>query len=213
MSIQRTRPADIALGGTAPRRVLIVAEAFLPAVNGVTNSVLRVVEQLERRSIEAVVLAPGPGPDRIGSTPVVRVPSIGVPRAGPLRVGLPSHRIWSVVRDVCPDVVHLAAPTVLGAAALHAARRHGIPTIAVYQTDLAGFARRHGIGGASYPIWRWLGHVHGLADLTLAPSTTAVWALRSRGVERVATWARGVDSTRFSPRHRDERFRDRKSVV
>lgn len=209
MGITPTWPTDSAAAGAAPRRVLIVAEAFLPAVNGVTNSVLRVVEQLERRSIEVVVLAPGAGPDRIGSTAVVRVPSIGVPRAGPLRVGLPSSRIWSVVREVGPDVVHLAAPTVLGAAALHAARRYEIPTVAVYQTDLAGFATRHGMGGAARHVWRWLRHVHGLADLTLAPSSTAMWALRSNGVERVALWARGVDALRFSPRHRDERFRRR----
>lgn len=191
------------------RRVLIVAESFLPAVNGVTNSVLRVVEQLERRAIEVVVVAPGPGEDRFGATPVVRVPAVGVPRSAPLRVGLPTNRIASLLRDFRPDLVHVAAPAVLGAAGLHAARRQEIPSVAIYQTDLAGFAKRHGLGPASQQVWRWLRHVHRSADLTLAPSSTAVWALRTHGIERVASWARGVDATRFSPRHRDERFRRR----
>jgi phosphatidylinositol alpha 1,6-mannosyltransferase len=79
--------------------------------------------------------------------------------------------------------------------------------VAVYQTDLAGFASRHRFGRVGRPIWRWVSWVHRQADLTLAPSTAAAWTLRHHGVERVERWARGVDLGRFSPAHRDPGIR------
>jgi phosphatidylinositol alpha 1,6-mannosyltransferase len=190
-------------------RVAIIAECFLPECNGVTNSVLRVVEHLERRGHQAVVVAPGLGPSVYGRTPVERIPAIEVPFYRSLSIGLPVGRISRILRDFDPDVVHLAAPVALGAAGGRAARALGLPTLAVYQTDLAGFARRYGFGKASPTIWRWLRWVHGHADLTLAPSTLAAWELGRHGIAPVARWARGVDLDRFNPRHRSPMLRRR----
>lgn len=185
-----------------PLRIAIVAESFLPAVNGVTNSVLRTIEHLGRAGHEVVVIAPGPGDDEYQGTPVIRVRSFDLPRYDDLRVGFPQPRVGSILRHLAPDVVHLAAPTVLGAAAARAARRAGIASIAVFQTDIAGFARRHGLQRIGGGIWNYVRWVHTQADRTLAPSTASMWALRTRGIPDVALWGRGVDLDRFHPEHR-----------
>lgn len=190
-------------------RVAVVAESFLPEVNGVTNSVLRVVEHLEATGHEAMVIAPGEGPTEVGATPVERVPALPLPLYRSLKVGLPAPRIEWALRRFRPDVVHLAAPVVLGAAGGTAARRLGIPTVAIYQTDLAGFATRYGLTAAGRPIWAWLRRVHALADLTLAPSSLATWELAHHGIGPVERWGRGVDLDRFHPRHRNKMLRRR----
>ena len=65
-----------------------------------------------------------------------------------------------VLRGFDPDVVHLASPALLGYGGLHAARFLGVPTVAVFQTDVAGFAESYGIGFAARAAWAWTRHLH-----------------------------------------------------
>ncbi|MCG8915426.1 glycosyltransferase family 1 protein [Actinokineospora sp. PR83] len=180
-------------------RVAIVTESFLPQVNGVTNSVLRVVEHLQHRGHPALVVAPGPGQDRYRHAEVTRVPAVGVPMITSLPIGVPTRRVLTELAAFDPDVVHLASPFVLGAGGLWAANRLGVPTVAVYQTDVAGFAAAYGLSRGSRAAWRWIRRLHAGADRTLAPSTAAVDDLTAHGVPRVHRWGRGVDTDRFRP--------------
>jgi len=188
---------------------MIVTESFLPSVNGVTGSVLRVLEHLHRQNHTALVVAPEGGPGEHEGTRVVRVPAVSIPGVSELPVGLPTRRLQKVMADFRPDVVHLASPFVLGAGGLAAARRLGAPSVAVYQTDLARFVRAYGAGLTARTAWRWLCRLHSQADRTLAPSAGAAYALVGAGVERVYRWGRGVDAAQFAPARRDPALRRR----
>jgi len=191
-------------------RVAIVAESFLPSVNGVSGSVQRVLEHLRRTGHSALVVAPGlDAPTRHEGIPVLRVPAVDVPRISSLPIGVPSPGMTSAIGDFAPDVVHLASPFVLGAGGMAAARRLGVPAVAVFQTDVAGFADSYGLGRSARAAWRWTRRLHNQADRTLAPSTWAVDTLVEHGVQRVHHWGRGVDTTRFAPSRRSAALRRR----
>ncbi|MCR8898934.1 glycosyltransferase family 1 protein [Gordonia sp. GONU] len=195
-------------------RVAIVAESFLPQMNGVVNSVLRVVEHLESTGHEVVVIAPDT-PRRCSSAPrivgrrtaVHLVPSVRVPRVTSLPVGVPMPLLYRVLRDFGPDVVHLASPFVVGAAGAVAARALGVPVVAVFQTDVAGFAASYRLGAVEKAAWRYTRLLHEMCDLTLAPSSETMTALAVRGVPRLRKWGRGVDLDLFAPDRRDEALR------
>ena len=191
----------------SPLRIAIVSESFLPAVNGVTNSVLRVIENMTQRGHHVEVIAPGPSVSEYNGAVVHGVPSFALPAYSELRIGYSRKFTLDALRSIKPDIVHIASPTVLGAIGVSAARELNIPTVAIYQTDLAGFASRYHLGLAGRGIWRHLSRVHRQAGLTLAPSTDAVWALRERGVDNAVRWMRGVDTTRFNPAHRSDALR------
>jgi len=194
-------------------RVAIVAESFLPNVNGVSNSVLRVLEHLRRTGHEALVIAPDnppgePRADRIhDGIRIHRVPSRMFPKVTSLPLGMPMPRMVSVLRGFDPHVVHLASPALLGYGGLRAARWLGVPTVAVYQTDVPGFAASYGIPMTTRAAWAWFRHLHGLADRTLAPSSVTMETLVAQRFPRVHRWARGVDVLRFAPSARDEALR------
>ncbi|MDV6013191.1 glycosyltransferase family 1 protein [Haloechinothrix sp. LS1_15] len=180
-------------------RVAIVTESFLPQVNGVTNSVLRVIEHLRDAGHRVLVVAPGSGDTEYRDTRVIRLPAYELPVVDSLPVGVPTRALTHALRRFAPDVVHLASPFVVGAHAVRVARRAGIPSVAVYQTDVPGFAGAYGLGFAERAAWRWMRRVHGMADRTLAPSRESVEQLRGHGIPRVHLWPRGVDAERFTP--------------
>ncbi|MFJ3801884.1 glycosyltransferase family 4 protein [Streptomyces sp. NPDC090088] len=192
-------------------RVVIVTESFPPDVNGVAHCALQTARHLVDRGHAPLVVAPAPAPgNRLAAAaapcPVVHVPSLPLPGYPQVRVALPSRKLATALIEHRPDVVHLASPFILGVRGMAAAARLAIPAVAVYQTDLAGYARTY-VGAGEAAAWRRIRSVHGAADRTLAPSTASISDLEAHGVPRIQLWQRGVDTVRFRPEFRDEALR------
>jgi phosphatidylinositol alpha 1,6-mannosyltransferase len=185
-------------------RVLVVTESFLPQVNGVTNSVRRVLEHLAAEGHEAELIAPT-GPEAYAGFPVRHVRGVSLPFYADFRIGLETRRrLRAAMERFGPDVVHIASPATLGHQAAKAARSLGIPTVAIYQTDLVGFADRYGVPGGARAMESLTRRIHLGVDRTLAPSTASIAQLARLGVDEVARWPRGVDQVLFEPAKRDE---------
>lgn len=193
-------------------RVVIVTESFPPDVNGVAHCALQTARQLAARGHDPLVIAPAPAAgadaaaDASAPCPVIRVPSLPLPGYPQVRVALPSRRLSAALSDHRAQLVHLASPFVLGARGMTAAARLGVPAVAVYQTDLGGYARTY-MGMGESTAWRRIRAVHAAADRTLAPSSAALRDLVTHGVPRVRLWPRGVDTARFGPGLRDAAVR------
>ncbi|MGW1468014.1 glycosyltransferase family 4 protein [Streptomyces sp. NPDC002308] len=195
-------------------RVVIVTESFPPDVNGVAHTTLRTARHLAARGHQPLVIAPATAgahaaqtsPDADAPCPVVRVPSLPLPGYPQVRVALPGRGLAAALTAHRAELVHLASPFVLGVRGMNVAGRLGLPAVAVYQTDLAGYARTY-LRTGEQTAWRRLRAVHTAADRTLAPSTAALGDLVAHGVPRVHLWPRGVDSATLRPGLRDERLR------
>ncbi|MFD7277980.1 glycosyltransferase family 4 protein [Streptomyces sp. NPDC059862] len=192
-------------------RVVIVTESFPPDVNGVAHCALQTARHLVDRGHAPLVVAPAPAPGSkaaaaLAPCPVVHVPSLPLPGYPQVRVALPSRRLAAALLAHQADIVHLASPFILGVRGMAAAARLGLPAVAVYQTDLAGYARTY-VGAGEAAAWRRIRSVHAAADRTLAPSSASQADLEAHGVPRVHLWRRGVDTVRFRPDLRDDALR------
>jgi phosphatidylinositol alpha 1,6-mannosyltransferase len=193
-------------------RVAILTESYAPDLNGVANSVMRVCDHLLAKGHSPMVIAPRPRRRSMGlphdpAVPVHRVGSFPTPGHTSFRIAKPSRLVKKALRAQQPDVVHLASPFVLGAWGARAAADLGIPVVAVYQTEIPGYADAYGLGPLREIAWRWIADIHGRADVTLAPSTVTAANLTARGVPRVKRWGRGVDAELFRPSRRSVRWR------
>lgn len=182
-------------------RVALISESFLPTVNGVTTSVCKVLDHLARTGHEAIVIAPAGAPASYAGFPVHTVPAVAY-RQFP--VGLPSQRVQKLLADFRPDVLHAASPFLLGAQGIAAANRLDIPSVAIFQTDVAGYARRNHLGQATAFAWRYVKWVHEGATRTLVPSSASMRDLLRVGVPRLALWTRGVDLVGFHPNRKND---------
>ncbi len=177
-------------------RVAIVTESFLPSVNGVTNSILRILDTFRQQGHEAIIIAPTSPSSRYLGYDVIRTVSVPVMQ---FPMAIPGLWLQQALEDFKPDVIHVAAPFMLGGQAIAAANRMGVPTVAIYQTDLSGYKDRYNMSFARPILDKLMQTIHAPATMNLAPTAEGAKYLRDLGVPRVDVWGRGVDLDLYHP--------------
>lgn len=191
-------------------RVAIITESFLPEMNGVTNSVLKVADHLTSTGHDVLIMAPdSPGmPTTYRGAHVVGMASVPMPGYKQVRVTTtPQISLEWTLAEFAPHVVHLASPINVGYRGVLAADALGLPSVAVYQTDIPGYAARYKMPALEAWLWARVKRIHTTATVNLAPSTASINQLAQVGVHDVDLWGRGVDSELFNPGRRDEALR------
>ena len=183
------------------KKVVLVTESFLPSLNGVTNSVLRILDTFKQRGIEALIIAPtSPSPRYLGFE-VIRTASFPLKQ---FNVAVPGLWLENAIANFIPDVVHVASPFILGGQAIAAADRLGIPSVAIYQTELSGYMERYNLAVAKPLLDKAVATIHAPATLNLAPTKLAANYLKDLGIRSVDIWGRGVDLDLFHPNRKGE---------
>ena len=177
-------------------RIAIVTESFPPVFNGVANSVVRVLETLKAEGHEAIVIAPTTPGKYFNGFRTYRVPSVPLFQ---FQLGLPNPFVTKILDDFKPDLVHAASPVLLGAQAVAWAQRNFVPSVAIFQTDIAAYAERYGFKALRPFVDRAMANFHAGATLNLAPTTEVADYLKRIGLTSVSVWGRGVDLELFHP--------------
>ncbi|NJN15112.1 MAG: glycosyltransferase family 1 protein [Oscillochloris sp.] len=189
-------------------RIALICETFLPDVNGVTTTLCRLLEHLNREGHEALLFAPHDAPDAYAGVPIVHLGGMPLPMYPEVKLTPPQPGITAQLRRFKPDLVHLVGPAVMGAVVPTITRTMRLPLLASYHTDFGAYSRHYGFGFLQSAVNGWLRWIHNRCQVTLCPSTYTLRSLRSFGFRRLRIWGRGVDTERFHPRNRSQAFRD-----
>lgn len=191
------------------KRVAIIAESFLPKVDGVSKTAWLTLRYLQQTGREVLVFAPDTAPPAVGDSEVVALPSLGLIMAPESRMALPSPTVASRLEEFDPQLVHMFSPALLSVSGMLLGRMRQVPVVANYQTDLPGYTQQYGLHVFTQPMRDWLRFIHNGCHLTLVPSRTTHDQLQAWGYRRLRYLRRGVNCLRFTPQKRSAAWRER----
>lgn len=188
-------------------KIAFVTETFPPEINGVAMTFGVIARELGRRRHEVTVYRPRlgdlAGVSRQPEFTEVAMPGLPIPGYSMLRLGLPAGgnlaRRW---RSDRPDIVHVATEGPLGASAVGAARRLGIPVTSSFHTNFHAYARLYGWAPLRGAALAWLRRVHNRTLMTFVPTMELCAELSAMGFNNLSLLSRGVDTRQFGPERR-----------
>ncbi len=191
-------------------RVALFSGNYNYVRDGPTQALNRLVGLLLARGAAVRVYSPTTDTPAFPPTgDLISVPSFGVPGRGEYRVaaGLPA-KIRRDLDAFAPNMVHVAAPDILGHRAVSYARRRGIPVVASVHTRFETYLRYYG-GGFLEPLAvAILRRFYRRCDAILPPSQSMADLLREQRMnDDIGIWSRGIDMTIFNPAARSMPWR------
>ena len=211
-----TASGDTSATGSPPapplRRIAIVTETYPPEVNGVAQTIAKVVDGLREAGHDLTLIRPRQdkpsGESASKKFREVTVRGVPIPKYNQLKLGLPaSLRLTRLWREHRPDLVHIVTEGPLGLSALVAARRLGIPVASEFRTNFHTYSAHYGIGWLRRPIMGYLRAFHNRTGCTMVATRALAEELAAEGFANLRVVARGVDTQRFQPARRCPQLR------
>src|SRR3984957_20643750 len=168
-------------------RILIAPDAWRPQVNGVVRTLTSLARSASALGADIKFLTPD------------GFPSVGVPTYPGLRVALPNRReIVRRIEAAAPDAIHIATEGPIGWAVRAYCLRRKLAFTTSYTTRFPEYIAVRSIVPAwlSYAVLR---HFHAAGTMTMVATASLRQELAARGVGKLGTWTRGVDTGLFTP--------------
>jgi glycosyltransferase involved in cell wall biosynthesis len=190
-------------------RVAYFTESLYPLVDGVSRTLARLFETLEREEVAFRVFSPfRPDPSIEWSDRVQVVRHLPLVVNPGYRISLPGGReVREALESFQPDLIHVVSPTPMAVWAQRWARRAEIPSVASFHTHFVSYFRYYRIGALEPLGWSLLRRFYRRSRRVYAPSSSIIRELRDEGIENLELWSRGIDLAAFSPRFRDPAIR------
>ena len=194
-----------------PKRVALFAGAYTHIADGVSLTLNRLVDHLERQGVAVRVFAPtieDPAIENHAGT-LVPVPSMPLPGRSEYRLSLGlSSSVQEALDAFDPTLYHIATPDVLGRRALSHAQDADTPVVASYHTHFSSYLKYYYLGLLERPLWSYLRSFYTQCQQVYVPTAAIGEVLRSHGItDGLRLWPRGVDPERFSLSQRSNAWR------
>jgi glycosyltransferase involved in cell wall biosynthesis len=195
-------------------RIAIIAEVYLPKVDGVVIRTMNLIRHLLDQGDEVLVVTPQADDRKDSPVPVVEFRSFPFPAYPEYRIGLPDDRLVCEIEEFSPDILHYLNPFAFGFRCCDILARAGtaLPAVFSFHTLYGEFVKRYPLMKPLSPVLWWLMRdYHNTADRNLTVSAIMQQELIERGFERVELWPPAVNCELFHPSRKNSEMRRRLS--
>lgn len=195
-------------------RIAIVAEVFLPKIDGVVGRTVNLIRQLQEHGDDVIVVCPSVSERRSSPVPLIEFPGFPCASYPEYTIGLPDQRLIRELREFKPDVVHFLNPFAFGFQCYDLLCHSDLqlPVVFSFHTLYGEFVKQYpGLGILSQLLWWLMKRYHNTADRNLTVSDFMAGQLCERGFQRVALWPPAVDCGLYHPGQKSAAMRRRLS--
>ena len=192
-------------------RIIIVAEVYMPKVDGVVIRTMNLINRLLEKGDEVLVVCPEAEGRSNNPVPVVQFPSFPLPSYPEYQIGLPDQRLIQTIQDFKPDVLHFLNPFAFGFRCHDVICKAGldVPCLFSFHTLYGEFVKNYPfMKPLSRLLWWLMKSYHNRADVNMTVSAVMRDDLIDRGFERVELWPPAVNSELFTPERASDEMRN-----
>ena len=183
-------------------RIAYFTDTYYPEINGVTNTLSRLHQYLDKNRIPHIFFAPE-YPISDDEADIRRFRGVQLPFSPNSRLALPYHRL--VKKELAafqPDLIHVVTEFTIGNTGLRIARELNIPLVTSYHTNIEQYLEFFHAGLLEKPVRTYYRKFHSQALRTFCPSWQTYRQLALQGYSNLSVWSRGVDTSLYAPSKR-----------
>ena len=197
-------------------RVALFTDVLKENLDGVTYTLYNLIERIPKDRFEFLFITPFPPSENVTLPyPVIVCRYIKMPLQEGYRLALPyfDGNLRRALDEFKPDLVHFTTPSFLGRYARQYALKKRLPLVSTYHTHFPNYVDYYFkylpflrfLGALVPPILRFF---YNECSVVYVPTKPVLEDLVKIGIERkrLTIWGRGIDTAKFNPRKRDEKF-------
>ncbi|MBV1710282.1 MAG: glycosyltransferase family 1 protein [Erysipelothrix sp.] len=188
-------------------KIALFTDTYKPQINGVSNTVERMIEYFEGHGIEYQIFLPKYVNEK-DDNHFHYSSSIPFLFYKDCRVSFPNIlKIVSILKSFRPDIIHVMSEYPMGIAGIIVGKLLGIPVVSSYTTHIANYTQYVKLSFLKPWVLSYFRYFHSKSKRVLVPSNDAIQYLNRNGIRHTQLFTRGIDTKKFHPKHRDYQLR------
>jgi glycosyltransferase involved in cell wall biosynthesis len=189
-------------------RIALYTGTYIKDQDGATKTLYALTESLLKRNFEIGIWSPAITPQDKKGLSFFKLPSVPLILYRDYKFAFPFGGVKKQLKKFEPDLIQVTAPDLAGIYFLKFATKRKIPVVASCHTDWASYLSYYHLSVLTNWVWRSLVWFYNKSDSVYAPTKIVAEELRERNVENVKVWARGIDRSKYHPRHKSKKLRE-----